>query len=87
MQPTALFSTRLTSSLSLHFASEEDLDPNDQSSVPFGNRDEGQIEALQMNPSLPIGGSETDPSHDINTFLGTPAFGPARGVEMQMVPE
>jgi hypothetical protein len=47
--------------------------------VPFDQQDGVQIEALQVGPSLAIGGSETDSGHNVSRSLGSPVFGPAPG--------
>jgi hypothetical protein len=51
-------------------------------SIPFGEQDGIQIETLQLDLSPAIGGSETDPSHDIKTALGSIAFHPGPGLEI-----
>jgi hypothetical protein len=67
----------------LHFASlERDLGPNGHNSVPFGQQDAVQIEALKMDRSQAISSSETDPNHYISTSLGSLMLGPAPSVEI-----
>jgi hypothetical protein len=61
---------------------QEDTDSDVDSSVPFGEKNDIQTEALQMGPSQIIGGTETDPSRDIKTSLRSVGFSPAPGLEI-----
>jgi hypothetical protein len=54
--------------------------------VPFGEEDDNQTEALQMGPSQIIEGTETGPSRDIKTSLGSVGFSPALGLEISCNP-
>jgi hypothetical protein len=61
-------------------------DSDVDSSVPFGEKDDIQTEALQISPAQVFGGTETDPSRYIKTSLGSIGFSPAPGLEISSNP-